>query len=58
MATGNLVAGHNIDAVITGHIGRKATRILKEAHVKLYTGAKGTVKQAIEVFNEGKLEEA
>jgi predicted Fe-Mo cluster-binding NifX family protein len=44
--------------VITGHIGRKATKILKESQVKLYTGAKGTVKQAVDIFNEGKLEEA
>ncbi|MBN2514417.1 MAG: hypothetical protein JXC33_00120 [Deltaproteobacteria bacterium] len=44
--------------MITGHIGRKATRILKDAHVNLYKGAKGTVKQAVDVFNEGKLEEA
>jgi predicted Fe-Mo cluster-binding NifX family protein len=44
--------------VITGHIGRKAIKVLKETHVKLYTGAKGTVKQALDVFNEGKLEEA
>jgi predicted Fe-Mo cluster-binding NifX family protein len=44
--------------VITGHIGRKATKILKEAHVKLYSGAKGKVKQAVDMFNEGNLEEA
>ena len=56
-ATGKLVAGHNVDAVIAGHIGRKATKILKEAHVSIYTGAKGTVKQAVEALNEGKLEE-
>jgi len=43
--------------VIAGHIGRKATKILKEAHVSIYTGAKGTVKQAVEALNEGKLEE-
>jgi len=57
-ATGNIVAGHNVDAVITGHIGRKAIKILKEVHVNIYTGAKGTVKQAVEAFNEGKLEES
>lgn len=57
-ATGNLVAGHKVEAVITGHIGRKATRVLKEAHVRIYTGAEGTIKQAIEVYNEGKLVEA
>jgi predicted Fe-Mo cluster-binding NifX family protein len=56
-ATGNLVAGHKVGAVITGHIGRKATGILKEAHVRIYTGAKGTVKQVVDKFNEGKLEE-
>jgi predicted Fe-Mo cluster-binding NifX family protein len=44
--------------VITGHIGRKATKVLKDAHVTLYTGAKGTVKQVTDLFNEGKLEES
>ena len=56
-ATGNLVAGHRVDVVLTGHIGRKATKALQTAGVKIYVGASGPVKSAIGAFMEGKLEE-
>lgn len=57
-ATGNLVAGKKVEAVITGHIGRKATGILKSQGVKIYLGAKGTLQEVIELFKQGRLEEA
>jgi len=44
--------------VVTGHVGRKATGVLKNEGVKVYIGAKGTVREVIELFKEGKLEEA
>jgi predicted Fe-Mo cluster-binding NifX family protein len=52
-ATGKLVAGHNVDAVITGHIGRKATKALEEAGIKIYLGATGKVREAIKAFQAG-----
>ena len=56
-ATGNLVAGENIHVVVTGYIGRKAARILLDAGVKIYLGASGKVKDALEHFKAGRLEE-
>ncbi|HSD95362.1 MAG TPA: NifB/NifX family molybdenum-iron cluster-binding protein [Syntrophales bacterium] len=56
-ATGHIVAGENVDCVVTGHIGRKATALLKGAGVRIFLGASGPVKSAIEAFKKGKLEE-
>jgi len=56
-ATGNLVAGENIQVVITGHIGRKAAKILLDSGVKIYTGASGKVTDALDDFKAGRLEE-
>lgn len=56
-ATGNLVAGEKIHVVLTGYIGRKAAKILLDAGVKIFTGASGKVKDALEDFKAGNLEE-
>ena len=56
-ATGNLVAGENINIVITGHMGRKAARVLLDAGVKIYIGASGKVKDTLEDLKSGSLEE-
>ena len=46
------------EAVLTGNCGPNAERTLRAAGVKLYTGAKGTVAEAIKLFLDGKLKEA
>jgi predicted Fe-Mo cluster-binding NifX family protein len=46
-----------VDAVLTGHIGRKATATLKGAGVRIFLGASGTVQSAIVAFKAGTLEE-
>lgn len=46
-----------MDAVLTGHIGRKATATLKGAGVRIFLGASGTVQSAIVAFKAGTLEE-
>jgi predicted Fe-Mo cluster-binding NifX family protein len=56
-------AGQNVvntgaRAVITGNCGPKAFRVLREAGVKIFTGAKGKVSEAIAAYQEGKLNEA
>jgi len=56
-ATGNLVAGHRVDAVLTGHIGRKAMKALQTAGVKIYVGASGRLQDAIASFKTVKYEE-
>ena len=46
------------EAVLTGNCGPNAERALRAAGVKLYTGAKGTVAEAIELFRNGSIKEA
>lgn len=46
-----------MDAVITGHIGRKASVALQVAGVRIFLGASGTVQFALDAFRSGELEE-
>lgn len=50
------VAGKGCKWVVSGHMGPKAMSILKEADVKVATGASGKVSDALREFSEGKLE--
>ena len=52
------VAGACVQSVLAGNCGTKAERVLHDAGVRLYTGVKGTVLEAIELFQSGKLTEA
>lgn len=53
---GRKVAELGVSAVLTGHVGPRAFATLETAGVAVYTGASGTVAQAIEEFKAGKLE--
>ena len=55
--TSQWVAELGVEAVLTGNIGPNAWNILRAAKIKTYTGAAGTVRQAIQNFLEGKLQE-
>jgi len=53
-------AGKNVvdlgaEAVITGHMGPNAFATLTAGNVKIYTGATGTIADAIEQFKAGSL---
>jgi predicted Fe-Mo cluster-binding NifX family protein len=52
---GAAVTRHNPQAVITGHCGPKAFRTLQAASIEVFTGAKGTVAEAIADHKNGKL---
>jgi len=43
-----------VEAVLTGHIGRRAAAVLKAAGIGIYLGASGKVRQVIENFNAGR----
>ena len=45
-------------ALLSGHCGPKAFRVLAAAGVKVYTSEAATVAEALEQFKAGKLEEA
>ncbi|MBU4272449.1 MAG: NifB/NifX family molybdenum-iron cluster-binding protein [Planctomycetes bacterium] len=52
------VAQLGAEAVLTGHVGPKAFATLGAANIAIYTGAAGTVKEAIEQFQARRLEPA
>jgi len=53
--SGMKVADLGVEALVSGHVGPKAFSVLKTAGVKMYTGATGSVADALEAFKEGKL---
>lgn len=52
------IVNSGAETLITGNCGPNAFRILSEAGIKVFIGAKGKVKEAIEDFQKGKLEQA
>lgn len=54
---GQNVVRQGVDAVITGNVGPKALAVLQTAGVRVYAGAGGTVREALEALREGRLVE-
>jgi predicted Fe-Mo cluster-binding NifX family protein len=52
---GQAVANSGAEALITGNCGPKAFSVLSSAGVKVYIGADGTVKQALDAHEAGEL---
>ncbi len=55
---GQFVASQGAEAVITGNVGPNASQTLASAGIKVFTGASGTVREAVQKFKEKKLQEA
>lgn len=53
--TAQHVVNADVEAVITGHVGPKAFKVLKAAEIKVYLAHGLKVKEAITSFKEGKL---
>ena len=54
-----LMAAHGVQVVLTGHCGPNAFRALQAAGIRVCTGLTGgTVREAVEQFKAGTLEEA
>jgi len=51
------VVNQNVEALITGHCGPKAFKVLSAADIKIYVGAEGSVKDAIQKFKNNELQE-
>jgi predicted Fe-Mo cluster-binding NifX family protein len=55
---GRNVVELGVKAVITGHVGPKAFATLQSGGVQAYTGATGTVAEAVEQFKAGTLKQS
>jgi len=54
-AAQNVVNG-GAEALLTGHCGPKAFEVLSAAGVKIYSGIKGTVQEAVQAWRQNELE--
>ena len=52
-----IVTKQDVKAVITGNIGPNAFQILQAAGIKVFTGAEGTIQEAIERYKNETLNE-
>lgn len=55
---GQFISSLGVSAVVTGAVGPNAVRVLSSAGIKVYVGASGTVREAVEAFQSGKLKSA
>jgi predicted Fe-Mo cluster-binding NifX family protein len=51
--SGQLVAGRQVKAVMTGNVGPNAFQTLQAAGIDIITSVSGTVKEAIEMYKKG-----
>lgn len=56
--TGQMIANRGVEAVVTGNVGPNAYRVLETANVKIFTGATGSAREAVEAYKAGKLSSA
>ena len=52
------VAALTVDALITGHVGPKAFRTFQAARVPVYLAPPGSVREALDAFQAGRLQAA
>ena len=53
-----LMIAKGVKTVVTGNVGPNAFGVLTSAGIDVYTGAQGTVREAVENFKAGTLEKA
>jgi len=52
------IANQDVEIVLTGNIGPNAHSTLAAAGIKVFTGASGTIKEAIERYKKNELSES
>ncbi len=55
IATAQLIAGKEVEAVLTGNCGPNAYQVLSAAGIKVITGVSGNVTNAIQSYKSGNL---
>jgi predicted Fe-Mo cluster-binding NifX family protein len=56
IAAAQMIAGKNVEAVLTGNCGPNAFGVLDSAGIKVITGMSGTIKEAVESYRAGRLQ--
>jgi len=54
--TAQLIAGKQVQTIITGSIGPNASRVLSAAGIQMVTGVTGKIDDAIEAYKSGRIE--
>jgi len=52
-----MISNMKVEALITGNVGPNAFRVLSAASIKIYSGATGNIKDAVEEFKKGEYKE-
>jgi len=53
-----IMAKEGVEILLCSGVGRRALSMFREFNIDVYLGAKGTVREAIEMFKQGKLKKA
>jgi predicted Fe-Mo cluster-binding NifX family protein len=53
----SVIASYQVDAVLTGGMGRRAVQTLNEGGIRVYLSAEGTVQEAVTKFGKNELAE-
>lgn len=56
--SGELIIGSGANTILCGNLGPKAIQMLQNAGIKVYVGASGTVIEAVQDWDKGKLKQA
>ena len=54
----DLLASHGVNVMVCGGLGRRAIMMFEELGIMVYVGASGTVKDAIQMWQDGRLQAA
>jgi predicted Fe-Mo cluster-binding NifX family protein len=52
------IASRGVEAIVTGSVGPNAYQVLSSAGIRILIGASGTVREAVEMFKRGQLQDA